>query len=157
MLKQDGKLDNPAVFESRLQLRPSDMDYNGHVHHSHYLDLLLAARHDQMQRCYKMGMDEFVERGLSWVVRSYKIEYKRSLSLGDFATVHTWVEGIGDPGRGRRARSLVTIGFKVLINDTGKVAAHGTANYVLVEIATGKPVNIPDDVIEIYSVRADRE
>jgi len=45
-------------FETSLQVRPDDMDMNQHVHASRYLDYVLAARYDQMERCYQMTVLE---------------------------------------------------------------------------------------------------
>ena len=71
----------PAIagtkFSSELQVRPDDIDMNHHVHASKYFDYVLAARYDQMARCYKMSMEEFAALGLGWFVRASHIEYKR--------------------------------------------------------------------------------
>lgn len=142
----------PSKFETEIAVRPSDIDANRHVHNTVYFDYVLAARYDQMKRCYKMPMDEFERLGYSWVVRSATIEHKRPLGLGDVAIVRTWVEGIGDRHYGRRAGSLVTIGFEIDNKATGKKTARGTIIYVMVDASTGKPVEIPDFVIERYSV-----
>ena len=53
-----------STFETDVAIRPDDIDMNNHVHNSKYLDLVLAARYDQMTRCYKMSMDEFIAMGL---------------------------------------------------------------------------------------------
>ena len=47
-----------------MQVRPDDIDMNRHVHSSRYLDYVLAARFDQMERCYKMSMQAFMELSL---------------------------------------------------------------------------------------------
>lgn len=138
-------------FSSRIFVRPSDIDINGHVHHSHYLDFLLAARMDHMRDFYKMPMEEFTERGWAWMVRRYEIEYKRSLKLGDFATVTTWVMDMGSE-KNRRAESIAKIGFELSINDSGKISAQGHADYVMVDINSGRAVKIPQEVIERYSI-----
>ncbi len=52
------RLQNPVKFKTEIMVQPRDIDINGHVHHSVYLDYLLAARYDQMQRCYKMSTNE---------------------------------------------------------------------------------------------------
>ena len=41
-----------STFESELTVRPDDIDMNNHVHNSKYLDYVLAARYDQMGRCF---------------------------------------------------------------------------------------------------------
>jgi YbgC/YbaW family acyl-CoA thioester hydrolase len=142
----------PTKFETEIVVRPSDIDANRHVHNTVYFDYVLFARYDQMKRCYKMPMDEFDRLGYSWVIRSAFIEHKRPLLLGDTAIVRTWVEGVGDKHGGRRGRSLVTIGFEIDNASAGKRVADGSIVYVLVEAATGKPVDIPDYVIEHYSI-----
>jgi hypothetical protein len=58
-----------AKFQTELQVRPDDIDMNQHVHSSRYFDYVLAARYDQMSRCYGMGMDEFLKLDFGWVVK----------------------------------------------------------------------------------------
>ena len=41
-------------FETEMPVRPDDIDMNQHVHNSRYFDYVLAARYDQMARCYRM-------------------------------------------------------------------------------------------------------
>ena len=65
-----------------------------HVHASRYQDYVLAARFEQMKRCYKMSMEEFLARGLGWFVQTAHLEYKRQLGLGEQFTVRTWVQEI---------------------------------------------------------------
>ncbi|MDP3929291.1 MAG: thioesterase [Bacteroidota bacterium] len=45
---------NKSKFESTLKVRPDDIDMNQHVHSSKYIDYVLSARYDHMERCYKM-------------------------------------------------------------------------------------------------------
>src|SRR6266850_7608190 len=79
-------------FETELQVRPDDIDMNQHVHASRYMDYVLAARYDQMARCYKVSMEEFIQQGHGWYVRTSHIEYKRPLGLGNYFTVRTWID-----------------------------------------------------------------
>ena len=131
-------------FTSEQQVRPDDIDMNQHVHASKYFDYVLAARYDQMERCYKMSMEEFTARGLGWFVRSAQIEYKRPLKLGDWFAVTTWVERIdGDS---------VRVDFEISRKATGKMAALGHGVYTLVDLQTGRGQAIPEDVRAKYSV-----
>ena len=81
-------------FETEMQVRPDDIDMNQHVHASRYMDYVLAARYDQMARCYQMAMEEFLQLGFGWFVSMAQIEYKRPLGLGDHFIVRTWVAEI---------------------------------------------------------------
>lgn len=46
-------------FETSLQVRPDDRDMNQNVYASRYLDYVLAARYDQMERWYQMPIEVF--------------------------------------------------------------------------------------------------
>jgi len=131
-------------FESVIPIRPSDIDSNQHVHNTAYLESGLAARYDQMKRCYKMSMDEFVEKGWGWWIRKSYIEYKRSLKLGDTARVRTWVEEYD--------KSRVMVHFEIYENSENWISAAGSLEYVFIDLAKNKPIHIPPEVIERYSV-----
>ena len=131
-------------FESELEVRPTDIDMFQHVHNSHYLDYVLAARYEQMGRCYGMTMEAFMERGYGWVVRTAHVEYKRPLGLGDRFLVRTWVEEI--------EKSNVRVGFQIARKDNGKLSCDGWFLYTLVGLTSGKAEAIPQDIIERYSI-----
>jgi acyl-CoA thioester hydrolase len=131
-------------FSSELQVRPDDIDMNQHVHASKYFDYVLAARYDQMARCYKMGMDEFVARGLGWFVRASHIEYKRPLKMGDGFIVTTWVSEISDDS--------VKVQFEIAKKTNNKIAADGYCVYTLVSLQNGRAQPIPPEIAAKYSV-----
>jgi len=131
-------------FETHLQVRPDDIDMNRHVHASRYFDYVLAARYDQMARCYKMPMEEFIKLGFGWFVRTMHIDYKRPLGIGEFFTVRTWVEEI--------ERDSVKVAFQIDKGSNGKPASEGYAVYTMVIMATGRAEKIPNWIAEKYSI-----
>jgi YbgC/YbaW family acyl-CoA thioester hydrolase len=131
-------------FETNLQVRPDDIDMNQHVHASRYFDYVLAARYDQMARCYKMPMEEFIKLGLGWFVRTMHIDYKRPLGIGELFTVRTWVEEID--------RDSVKVAFQIDKRSNGKLASEGYAVYTMVNMATGRAEKIPIWIAEKYSI-----
>ncbi len=133
-----------STFETILSVRPDDIDMNRHVHNSRYLDYVLAARFDQMERCYRMSMEAFLERGFSWFVKSTFIEHKRPLHLGDTIAVRTRVEEVHLRG--------VKVAFEIAKIDSRKPSAQGWFEYVMVHADSGRPAIIPDDIIAAYSV-----
>lgn len=133
-----------TAFETVLAVRPDDIDMNQHVHNSKYFDYVLAARYDQMERCYGMSMDDFLAREFSWVVKAAYIEHKRPIRMGETVTVRTRVTEIHTRG--------VKVAFEILKNDDGKLSARGWLDYVMVHAATGRPAIIPEDILEKYSV-----
>jgi YbgC/YbaW family acyl-CoA thioester hydrolase len=133
-----------SKFETELQVRPDDIDMNQHVHSSRYQDYVLAARYDQMERCYRMSMEEFIRHGYGWYVRACHIEYKRPLGLGDWFIVRTWVETIEEDS--------VRVNFEIVRKTTGKLACDGWFHYTMVNLKTGRGEIIPDWIVAKYSI-----
>lgn len=133
-------------FETELSVRPDDIDMNQHVHSSRYQDYVLAARYDQMARCYKMSMEEFVQAGLGWFVKSAHLDYKRPLQMGDSFIVRTWVDEI--------RQSEVKVRFEILrkLTDRWKLCCDGWFEYTMVNLKTGRAETIPDWITAKYSV-----
>src|SRR5881296_3778231 len=117
-------------FESELQVRPDDIDMNQHVHASRYFDYVLAARYDQMARCYKMPMEDFLKVGFGWVVKTAHLEYKRSLSMGDVILIRTWIAEIVKDG--------VKVEFEICKKDNGKLSCNGYFDYTMISLETGR-------------------
>lgn len=131
-------------FETVLQVRPDDIDMNQHVHASRYMDYVLAARYDQMARCYKMSMEEFLKAGFAWVVRATRMEFKRSLGLGETFIVRTWVDDVVKDG--------VLVRFEILRHSSGKMCCDGEFHYTMISTATGRAAAIPDWIAAKYTV-----
>jgi acyl-CoA thioester hydrolase/thioesterase-3 len=131
-------------FETDLQVRPDDLDMNRHVHASRYLDYVLAARYDQMQRCYRMSMEEFLKLGYGWVIRTAHIDYKRPLGLGEQFTVVTWVQAF--------ARHDVEVHFEIHKRPSGKRCCDGFFHYTMIKLATGRAEPIPSWIIDKYAI-----
>jgi YbgC/YbaW family acyl-CoA thioester hydrolase len=125
-------------FETEMTVRPSEIDYNGHVHQSAYLDYLLFARVDQMRRCYKMPIEEFFKRGLSWATKSISLNYLKSLYMNERFIVRTWIESFGEKS--------VNVRFQIIKATSKAVAAEGEST------KTGKPAGIPEDIKEKFSI-----
>ncbi len=133
-----------SVFETELQVRPDDIDMNQHVHSSRYIDYVLAARYDQMARCYKMPMDEFLKLGYGWVIRVSHIEFKRPLLLGERFLIRTSIEEIYKDG--------VKVSFHIVKKETGKLICDGYFHYTMVALENGRAAEIPEWIVEKYSI-----
>jgi YbgC/YbaW family acyl-CoA thioester hydrolase len=132
------------TFETELRVRPDDIDMFKHVHNSKYFDYVLAARYDQMDQCYGMSMEKFMERGFGWVVKAVQINYKRALNLGDYFKVRTSIETIDE--RGCRVK------FNIANKANDKLCSDGWFDFVMIDMQTGKGVKIPDDILAHYNM-----
>jgi acyl-CoA thioester hydrolase/thioesterase-3 len=131
-------------FQTELQVRPDDIDMNQHVHNSRYFDYVLAARYDQMSRCYGMGMEEFLQLGFGWVVKAAHVEFKRPLNLGDSIIVTTWIEEM--------LRDGVKVQFEIARKANGKLCCDGYFDYTMVSLNTGRAEVIPEAIRDKYSI-----
>ena len=133
-----------SKFDTDLQVRPDDIDMNQHVHNSRYFDYVLAARYDQMARCYGMSMEEFQKAGFGWVVKVAHVEYKRPLNLGDLIVITTWVEEMLKDG--------VRVRFEIRRKNNGKLSCDGHFDYTMINLVTGRAEKIPAWIVEKYSI-----
>lgn len=135
---------NTNTYSTTLAVRPDDIDMFQHVHSSRYIDYVLAARFDQMDRCYGCSMQEFLQRGLGWVLVSTEMHFKRPLKLGDEMIVETHLKTF--------EKNLALVIFDIKNAKTGKSCCSGWAKYTLIDTANGKPTAIPDWALERYSI-----
>ncbi|MCC8426960.1 thioesterase family protein [Mucilaginibacter sp. UR6-11] len=131
------------TFQTEYRVRPDDIDMYRHVHNSKYFDYVLAARYDQMECCYGMAMEAFLNQGLGWVVRTVYMDYKRPLILGDYFIVTTSIESIDE--------KLCRIKFGVKNKASNKLCCDGWFDFVLITMADGRATKIPADVIAHYA------
>jgi acyl-CoA thioesterase FadM len=135
-----------SKFETEMQVRPDDIDLFQHVHSSRYMDYVLAARYEQMARCYGMSWEEFSKRGLGWYLTATTMNFLRPLGLGDRFIVRTWIEEFLADDAGVRVR------FEIEKQETGKRCFSGHAEYKLVSLAVNRAVRIPEDIKAKYSI-----
>lgn len=133
-----------SKFETEILVRPDDIDMNEHVHNSKYFDYVLAARYDQMKRCYGMSMEEFIERGFGWVVSACRLNFKRPLKLGDTAIVRAQIQTIKSNG--------VDVVFEIVKKENKKICVDGIFEYTMINLQTQRAATIPDDILKKYSV-----
>jgi acyl-CoA thioester hydrolase/thioesterase-3 len=136
---------NPySRFETELSVRPDDIDLYQHVHSTRYLDYVLAARFEQMERCYGMPMDAFSKRGFGWFMTSATIQFKRPLGMGDRMLVRTWIDCFFESG--------CRVAFEIEKLPTLKRVCEGSCDYSLVTLATGRASPLPEDIRSKYSI-----
>jgi|SRR5690606_1003183 YbgC/YbaW family acyl-CoA thioester hydrolase len=131
-------------FTTEHKVRPDDIDMFNHVHNSIYLDYVLDARYEQMEIYYGMSMEKFLELGYGWVVKSVQLDYKRPLKLGDKFSVTTGIISVNNKG------CKVTFEIKNLKNN--KTSTDGWFDFVMIDLKTGRSVEVTDDIIEKYTI-----
>ena len=133
-----------SIFESELNVRPDDIDMFNHVHNSKYLDYVLAARYQQMEKFYGMSWEYFAKKGFGWVVTKVVINFKRPLVLGDIMRIRTGILTITQTG--------CSVQFEIINKKTNKVVSDGIFEYALINLTTKRLSSATTEMINAYSV-----
>ncbi|MCR5183780.1 MAG: acyl-CoA thioesterase [Opitutales bacterium] len=133
-----------ARFVTEMKVRPDDIDLFQHVHSSRYMDYLLAARFDQMERCYKMPMSEYLERNMGWYQTSITMNFKSALLMGDEFFVETGILKFGI--------CTIDLSYRIVRKADNRICVDGTATYALIDLKTQRAIRIPKDVIERHTI-----
>ncbi|WP_379091785.1 acyl-CoA thioesterase [Pedobacter sp. UC225_65] len=133
-----------SIFESELNVRPDDIDMFNHVHNSKYLDYVLAARYEQMDKYYNMSWEKFAEQGFGWVVAKVVINFKRPLKMGDKMIVRTGILEMNEKGS--------NVQFEMINRTTGKVSSDGIFEYVMIDLKTQRSCKVSEEMIKAYSI-----
>ena len=133
-----------SKFETELQVRPDDIDMYRHVHSSRYMDYVLAARFEQMERCYRMPMEEFQQHGYGWFMVGTQMHFRLALGMGERFIVRTWIEKFTLIG--------LRVQFEIDRKSDGRRSCDGWFDYVMVSVETARAVRIPEWIRAKYSI-----
>jgi YbgC/YbaW family acyl-CoA thioester hydrolase len=131
-------------FTSEIPVRPDDIDMFQHVHNSRYLDYIQAARYDQMIRCYKMSMEEFMIMGYGFVVKKAELNFKRALIMGDIMLISTQVKEFNG--------SDIVVEFEIVNKKNEKISCDGFMLYTMINLKTGRSEKVPDEIQTKFSI-----
>lgn len=133
------KQTHPArEFVHERAVDDSHIDINGHVNNVVFVQWMqdLAVMHWQA-----LGGDALQEQTQgTWVARAHHIEYLRPAFLGDHLVMRTWIAGA------RRVRSERRYEFR----RGDEILAHGRTDWVFVDVRTGRPKAIPDELTDLF-------
>lgn len=127
------------VYTKTIIIPQAAIDENGHVNNVIYVQWMqdIAVEHYE-----SVGGIEAQRNEGTWVVREHKIDYLLPAFAGEEIEIKTWVEDI------RRARSLRK--YEFVRTSDGKVLVKGETEWVFVDVRSGKPMGIPDEVINVF-------
>jgi acyl-CoA thioester hydrolase len=134
-----------AIFSYKQVISEDMIDVNGHVNNVAYVrwmqDAAVAHSRDSLQRGTVQQM------GCTWVARSHHIEYLSPSFLDDDVEVRTWLASI------RRVRCCRRYEFVRTSDD--KLLAKGETDWVFVNIESGRPVSIPEEIASAFVLLPD--
>lgn len=129
----------PLFVESDINVGTYDIDFAGHVSNISYLRWLEDARLKLFDNYFPLEL--FLKDGLTPVLVSTNILYKRPIRLFEKPKLSMWVSGTGN----------ASINIEAEIHVNGLLATKVRHVGVFVELATMKPVRLPRICLEKYN------
>jgi len=134
------------IYSKTITIPESAIDENGHVNNVAYVQWMqdIAVEHYESIG----GTNPMQLAGATWVVREHKVEYLLPAFAGEEIEIKTWVENI------RRVRSLRK--YEFIRRADGKVLVRGETDWVFVDVKTGAPRAIPEEVSKVFAAAQDK-
>ena len=136
---------DPLEYAERWRVRSYELDSNGHVNNSVYLQWAeeIATRHAEAAG---YGKDWSIERGGGWVIHRSEITYRRPALYDDEVEVRVHVELL----RGARGVRRTWISR---VRD-GELLAEVLTEWAWIRLSDGRPVRIPRELEELAQGQA---
>jgi acyl-CoA thioester hydrolase len=130
-----------SIYAKAFMIPRSAIDENCHVNNVAYVQWMqdIAVEHySSIGGVTAQGPDS------TWVVREHKIEYLLPAFAEEEIEIKTWVENV------RRVRSLRK--YEFVRKADGKVLVRGETDWVFVDLKTGRPLAIPEEVSRVFTI-----
>ena len=133
------------IYRFEIIVPAEVMDGNRHVNNVAYVQWMqdAALQHSAATGCTRMT--EAI--GATWVARMHRIEYLSPAFAGEAITVLTWVADF------RKVRSLRR--YRMIRAADQKVLAEGETDWVLIDVSTGRPRGIPNEIASLFELVPD--
>ncbi len=134
------------TYSKTITIPKNTIDENGHVNNVAYVQWMqdIAVEHYESIG----GTNPMQLVGATWVVREHRVEYLLPAFSGEEIEIKTWVENV------RRVRSLRK--YEFVRKSDGKVLVKGETDWVFVDVKTGAPRAIPDEVSKVFAMKQEK-
>jgi len=129
------------LHDYEIDVSPATIDANGHVNNVEYVRWMQDAGIDHFARLGGMGALKKIKG--TWVARSTTIKYLKPALLGDRVRVRTWVE--------ESRRVMSTRKYEIIRVSDGVVLARGETDWVLIDVVSGRPMEIPGEIAALFA------
>lgn len=128
-------------FVMRRRVEWRDIDPMEHVNNATYLAYMDDAG-VEVSVAFGWPISRMLEEGFAIIARRIRIEYRLPAVLGDELEVATWASGM------RRATG--TRHYFITRLSDGELLAQAHTEYVWVDLATGRPIRIPERLLHDF-------
>jgi len=129
-----------GIYILELQITDRHIDENNHVNNIEYVKWMqkIAIRHSES----RLHPSVLAGHNATWVVRSHHIDYLFPAFPGDIIEIKTWVAQTSNVRSVRK--------YQFVNKKSGRKLVTAETNWVFIDINSGRPKPIPDDVRNAY-------
>ena len=124
------------IHETKLRVRYAEIDAQGHVNNAVYLSYFEVGRVEWL-RAAGLSYRELEDRGYGIVVVEVLAHYRRAAFFDDELTLRTELADL----------SRASMRFEYVVSRDGELLVTGHTRHACVDLATGKPVRLPEEVL----------
>jgi acyl-CoA thioester hydrolase len=132
------------IFRQALIVSDDAIDDFGHVNNQRYVAWMqeVATAHSAANG---WPMERYLQTGAAWVVRSHFIEYLRPALAGDVLDICTWASNL----------ALREVTRKYSFRRADQLLARAETKWVYVDIKSGRPKRIPEELLASFEAVPD--
>jgi len=129
----------PRIFRQELIVSADAIDEFRHVNNQRYIAWMqeVATAHSAANG---WPMERYLGIGAAWVVRSHFIEYLRPAFAGDALDIDTWASSL----------ALREVTRKYRFRRADQLLARAETKWVYVDIKSGRPKRIPEELLASF-------
>jgi len=135
------------IFTRTFRVRWGELDASGTVSPANYLRYLIETAWD-WGVAVGLGVNDSQTLDLFWVIRETEFRFLRPLRQNDIFDFTIWLVN-WQRVRGTRC-------FELKLKENGDVIAQGTQQVVCMDVKTGRPASLPEDVIDRFRLENPR-
>lgn len=137
-----------AIFEKQYLVPADDENEANHVDNQVYLRWMNEVAIEHSAAC-GWGMENYVKQGSCFVVKSHFIEYLAPTFKGEKLLFMTWISSM----EGKRS----TRQYLFFKTSDSRPFMRAETQWVHADMATGRPVEIPEKVLSSFTTVSDAE
>jgi len=129
----------PRIFRQELIVSADAIDEFRHVNNQRYIAWMqeVATAHSAANG---WPMERYLGIGSAWVVRSHFVEYLRPAFAGDALDIDTWASSL----------ALREVTRKYRFRRADQLLARAETKWVYVDIKSGRPKRIPEELLASF-------
>ena len=131
-----------TIFRLPILVKEDDIDQFKHVNNEVYITWLMCAATAHSESL-GYSLQKYLDDGAAFVVRRHEIDYLAPVLLGEQLTLETWVpEMLG---------LKTTREYRMIRSRDQKVVLNAKTLWVYVNLKTGRPQAIPQELLDVFA------